>query len=131
MSDLRSTSPEALDSLIARTNRCQVLLTGTSDAVERSLAVLMPHLQAPVCWWSPGAPLPSPRDVNTLVIRNLEVLTPERQLEFRLWLERAGEARPRVVSTTTVPLFQRVAAGLFLDALYYSLNTVTLSDQLS
>lgn len=131
MSDRPPASPEALDTLIAKTNRCQVLVIGTSDAVERSLAGLMPHLEAPVCWWSPNAPLPSPRDVKTLVVRNLEVLTPERQQEFRLWLERAAEARPRVVSTTTIPLFERVAAGLFLDALYYSLNTVTLSDQLS
>ena len=37
------------------------------------------------------------------------------------------EAAPtRVVSTTTVPLFQHVAAGLFLDDLYYRLNTVML-----
>ena len=32
----------------------------------------------------------------------------------------------RVVSTTTVPLFQRVTAGRFLDVLYYRLNTVLL-----
>ena len=29
-----------------------------------------------------------------------------------------------MTSTTSVPLFERVAAGLFLDALYYRLNTV-------
>jgi len=102
-----------------------VLVIGTTEAVEQSLAGLMPYLDTPVRCWSPDAPLPAPGDVNTLVIRDVEVLTAERQRELLSWLEEAV-ARTRVVSTTTVPLFQRVTAGLFLDTLYYRLNTVTL-----
>ena len=120
-----STQSAALESHIARTNRCRVLVIGTTEAVEQSLAALMPYLDCPICCWSPDAPLPSPGDVNTLVIRNVELLTAERQRELLAWLEEAA-ARTRVVSTTTVPLFQRVTAGLFLDTLYYQLNTVTL-----
>ena len=120
-----STPPGALDSHLARSNRCQVLVIDTTEAVEQSLAALMPYLDSPVCCWSPDAPLPSPGDVNTLVIREVELLTAERQRELLSWLEGAV-ARTRVVSTTTVPLFQRVSSGLFLDTLYYRLNTVTL-----
>ena len=87
----------------------------------------MPHLDAPICCWTPDAVLPSGRDVRTLVIRNVDALSAERQRDLLSWLEQVAVASTRVVSTTTVPLFQRVAAGLFLDVLYYRLNTVMLS----
>jgi hypothetical protein len=119
---------------IARTNHFHILVTGAADAVERSLEVLMPHLAPPVCCWTPDALLPTPRDVRTVVIRNVDALSAERQRDLLSWLEEAAVAPTRVVSTTTVPLFQRVAAGLFLDALYYRLNTVMLhgaNDRLS
>ena len=115
-----------LDSHLADTTRCQVLVIGTTDAVERWMVGFMPVLDRPICCWSPEAVLPAPEDVQTLVIRNVELLSAERQRELLSWLERAAVARTRVVSTTTVSLFERVAAGLFLDTLYYRLNTVML-----
>jgi hypothetical protein len=124
--DRASTKDAALDWQIARANRFHVLVIGAADAVEQSLAALMPHLDPPVCCWTPDGLLPSPGDVKTLVIRNVEVLTAERQREVLSWLEQAAVARTRVVSTTTVPLFERVSAGLFLDTLYYRLNAVML-----
>ena len=126
MKDDQASRHAALDWHIAKANRFHVLIAGSADAVEQSLAVLMPHLDPPVCCWTPDALLPSPWDVKTLVIRNVEALSAERQRDLLSWLEQAAVAPTRVLSTTTVPLFQRVAAGLFLDALYYRLNTVML-----
>lgn len=116
-----------VDAHIARTNHCHVLIVGTAEGIEQWFAGLVPHLKRPICWWSPATRLPSPSGIKTLVIRNVETLTPRQQRELLSWLEQAAVARTRLVSTTTVPLFQRVAAGLFLDTLYYHLNTVTLS----
>jgi hypothetical protein len=125
MKDDQASKHAALDWHIARANRFHVLIAGSPDAVEQSLAVLMPHLDPPVCYWTPDAFLPSPGHVKTLVIRDVDALSAERQRDLLSWLDQ-GVAPTRVVSTTTVPLFQRVAAGLFLGALYYRLNTVTL-----
>jgi hypothetical protein len=84
----------------------------------------MPHFDAPVCCWIPDAWLPSPADVKTLVIRRVEALSPRQQQHLSDWLAHTACAAIRVVSTTTQPLFPRVAAGVFLDELYYRLNTV-------
>jgi hypothetical protein len=97
---------------------------GSADAVEHSLAGLMPHLDPPVCCWTTDTLLPASGDAKTLVIRNVDTLSTERQRDLLSWLEQAAVAPTRVVSTTTVPLFQHVAAGLFLHDLYYQLNTV-------
>lgn len=116
----------ALECHFVRGNRSHVLVAGAADAVEQSLAALMPHLDPPVWYWSPDALLPAPGDVKTLVIRNVDTLSAERQRDLLSWLEQAAVGRTRVVSMTTAPLFQRVASGRFLDTLYYRLNMVVL-----
>src|SRR5438309_5522942 len=126
MKDDQVSPDAALDWHIVRANRFHVLIVGAADAVEHSLAVLMPHSDPPVCWWTADTLLPSPRDVRTLVIRNVDALSDMQQRELLSWLEQTAVAPTRVISTTTVPLFQHVTAGLFLDALYYRLNTVML-----
>jgi hypothetical protein len=126
MKDDQAARDAALDRHIAKARRCHVLVVGSADAVEHSLAVLMPHLDPPVYCWTTDTLLPSPGDAKTLVIRNVDTLSTERQRDLLSWLEQAAVAPTRVVSTTTVPLFQRVAAGLFLHDLYYQLNTVML-----
>jgi transcriptional regulator of acetoin/glycerol metabolism len=64
--------------------------------------------------------------VKTLVIRNVDGLSLEHQAALSAWLERPAMGRTQVVSTTNAPLFPRVAAGLFLEKLYYRLNTLVL-----
>lgn len=122
--------PQARDSelewSILLTTRPNILIAGPAGAVEQSLALLMPHLAPPVCYWTSDTLLPTPGDVKTLVIQNVDALFAEQQRALLSWLAQTAVPRTRVVSTTTVPLFQRVAAGLFLDVLYYRLNTVLL-----
>ena len=106
--------------------RPNVLVTGPADALEQLLAELMPHLGQPVCEWAPDTLPQSPADVTTLVIRGVDALSVEQQRNLSAWLDRSVTARPQVVSTTTVPLLPRIAAGLFLDELYYRLNILVL-----
>jgi hypothetical protein len=114
------------DGALMRTVRSNMLIEGSAAAVEQSLAALIPHLELPVCCWTPVALLPSPHEVKSLVIRGVEALSQRQQRDVSGWIERASVAGTRVVATTTVPLFERVAAGTFLDCLYYRLNTVKI-----
>jgi DNA-binding NtrC family response regulator len=86
--------------------------------------MLMPHLDPPVCYWPRDGLLPSLADVRTLVIPRVDALSVQQQRDLSRWLEKVASAPPRVVSTTSVPLFEHVRAGEFLEELYYRLNTV-------
>jgi hypothetical protein len=116
----------ALDWHIAMTARPNVLVMGPTDVVEQSLAALMPHLDLPVRYWAIDTLLPSRDEMTTLVIRNVDTLSASEQRALSSLFEQMASTWIRVISTTTVPLFQLVSAGLFLDGLYYRLNTVTL-----
>jgi transcriptional regulator of acetoin/glycerol metabolism len=50
-------------------------------------------------------------------------LTLEEQRRLLEWLQETA-GRTRVVSTTSAPLLPLVEDGVFLDTLYYRLNTV-------
>ena len=122
-------SHSALDWHILQTARCNVLVTGIPETVERMLAALMPYLDQPVWCWTLDTVLPPTGDVGTLIIRNVDALSVNQQRELSSWLEQSAVTRTWVVSTTTVPLFQRVAAGLFSEVLYYRLNTLLQDTQ--
>jgi hypothetical protein len=104
--------------------RANVLITGSADAVAESIAELMPYLDSPVCAWTPGRWLPTPADAKALLVYDVDALSPQQQRGLSRWLAQAAIAPLRVVSTAGAPLFERVAAGLFLDELYYPLNVV-------
>jgi len=93
------------DSEILRTARVNALVVGADDVVDEFVAQLQP------C-------------ANTLVIRHVDRLSPSQQQQLSCRLERPSEAPQRVLATTAVPLFELVTAGLFLEVLYYRLNTV-------
>jgi len=111
---------------IVKTGRPNALIMGAADAVEQCLAALLPHLDRPVCLGVLDTVLSSTDEVKTCVIRDVHELSEDQQQRLSSWLEQAAGRRMRIVSTTTLPLFQLVAAGLFLEALYYRLNTVLL-----
>jgi hypothetical protein len=108
------------------TARPNVLVTGLPDAVEQSLAALMPHLDVPMCDWTPDVLQRRPGEIKTLVIHDVDALSAEQQGALAAWLDRPAIRRTQVVSTTNAPLFPRVAAGLFLEGLYYRLNMLVL-----
>jgi hypothetical protein len=120
----RASLPRELQ--ILSTARPNVLVTGAPDAVERSLASLMPHLDMPVYDWTPDVLQRQQGEMKTLVIHDVDALSAEHQVALSAWLDRPAIGRTQVVSTTNAPLFPRVVAGLFLEELYYRLNTLVL-----
>jgi hypothetical protein len=116
-------SPE---SLIVRTQRPNVLITGSNATTEVFVATLRPYLQNPVCDWATETALPTPCETATLLISDVATLSLEQQQALMGWLDRAAAGDTQVVSTTALELFPLVERGTFLEALYYRLNTVRL-----
>ena len=111
--------------------RANVLLEGTDQAITRVLTVLTPHLKYPIQACPHWPPQAIPRE-GTIILRAVETLTTDEQRNLILWLDGAG-SQVQVVTAVSIPLFQRVREGKFLDALYYRLNTlyITADDALS
>lgn len=104
-----------------------MLLIGVNPAnryrVESSLVEL-----GLVRTWEPGEPLvlPPVTSSGTLILHEVGALTEDDQLRLLAWLEQI-DGRTRVVCTTAESLYARVEAGLFIEALYYRLNTVSIT----
>ncbi len=109
---------------LLRTGRPNLLITGRPDRTAALLATLAPALPQPVYEWAPAGALPRRRGVGTILIRDVARLSAGEQLAWLNWLD--GADQPRIVSTSTFPLFPLVEQGAFLAALYYRLNTVLL-----
>jgi DNA-binding NtrC family response regulator len=63
--------------------------------------------------------------VGTLIVRDVARLTKDRQRRLFEWLNQ--RSRPvRVIATSTKPFFRQVERKMFLDDLYYRLNTITV-----
>ena len=116
-----------LDLQLMRMPRMNLLLIGTDGIIQNVLEMLLPHLSAPLGHWSPGErlALPPAAQGGTLILRDVGALTPDDQRRLLGWLELAA-GRTQVVSTTPSPLLPDVEAGVFLDTLYYRLNTVCM-----
>lgn len=106
------------------TNRPNALLCGPPSTIDAALAALEPYFPQPVVRWSADnfRSLPC-RARGTVILEHAEAYEQEQQRALLKWLD---EARVQVVSTTDRPLVDLVERGLFLDHLYYRLNTVYL-----
>ena len=105
--------------------RTNVLVVGSSEATRIVLDMLRLDLRGPVLKWRPGQPLelPTRGRAATMVIEDLTRLSDDEQVRILGWLDQvAGQIR--VVSTTSIPIWPRVAQGEFNEVLYYRLNTV-------
>jgi sigma-54-interacting transcriptional regulator len=111
---------------ILRTRRPNVLFTEWHAATDVIMATLRPYLRPPVYCWVPDSALPEPREVMTLLICDVATLSLDHQRALLSWLDHAALGQTQVVSTTALELFSLVEHGMFLEALYYRLNTVRL-----
>jgi hypothetical protein len=101
------------------------LLIGSDEAADAVIAQHLPYLRAPLGDWRPRA-APEPEiSAGTLVIRDVDTLDAAQQEHLFDWLDRHSGG-VQVVSVTETPLFPLVAAGAFLDKLYYRLNVVCM-----
>jgi hypothetical protein len=118
--------PPAPEWLVLRTRRPNVLIAGTFATTEAAVATLLPYLQPPVYCWTPDASLPARHEVTSMLIRDVATLSLDQQHALLSWLDQAGPGHAQVVSTAALAVFPLVEHGMFLEALYYRLNTVRL-----
>ena len=121
----RITSAPRRDPQVGVMPRTNVLVVGSSEATRIVLDMLRLDLRGPVLKWRPGQPLelPTRGRAATMVLEDLTRLTSDEQARILGWLDQVV-GQVRVVSTTTVPIWPRVAEGQFNEVLYYRLNTV-------
>jgi hypothetical protein len=114
-----------VDLLLMGMPHVNLLLIAPDAVVRYVLESLLLNLREPVARWAPGQALklPSHELINTMVLHDVGLLRPHEQLALLAWLEQAN-GRTQIVSTSPTPLLPRVHSGLFIDTLYYRLNTV-------
>jgi hypothetical protein len=106
----------------ARANVLIVGPTGTTAAVVReSRAALSEPVISSLC--TDALVLPSADLAGTLVLHDVGRLALVDQLRLTMFLE---TTHAQVISTSPEPLLPLVQAGLFLELLYYRLNTICL-----
>ncbi len=121
--------------MTARLPRVNVLVVGPDEAVEDVLAAVRretkPDVESGgdplVAVWRPGRPfvLPRPATTQTMILRDVDTLVHGDQHQLVAWLEEAA-GRVQVVSTASSSLMPLVDAGVFMQTLYYRLNTIYL-----
>jgi hypothetical protein len=114
-----------VDLLLMGMPRVNLLLIAPDAVVRYVLESLLLNLREPVAKRPSGEPLilPDIDHTGTIILHDVGNLLPHDQLNLLEWLEQA-DGRAQVVSTSATPLLPRVKCGVFIDTLYYRLNTV-------
>jgi hypothetical protein len=111
-------------SLLVDACRPNALVTGTEGAPETFLRSMDLLLRRPVFHWpADGCPWTAERAIGTLVLHDVGSLDTDDQARLARWLENAG-LHLQVISLASLDLYPLVQRGLFLELLYYRLNTV-------
>jgi hypothetical protein len=122
----RAVASTLTSELLAHTLRPNVLVIGPVARSEATVAAIVAALSTPVRHWTQDSPLPSPGDTTTIVIRDIATLS----LSFQqAWLARMNAPyapHTQIIATSSIAVFPLVARGVFLEDLYYRLNTVLL-----
>jgi len=115
-----------LDQLTSTDYQANLLVTCRDLAMSSVTKHLMAWCTPPfhLCA-APGALAPPSRRCGTLFLEGVSALSLAQQMDVDDWvIQAAGSVQ--VVSITRVPLWPLVEAGLFLQALFYRLNVVSL-----
>ena len=106
------------------TVRPNMLVIGPVALVEAMLSTTA-MLLTPVCYWTSDVPLSTLGAERTVVIRDVATWCLDRQEALLTWLSQPNR-RPQIIATSSIKIFPLVTQGLFLEALYYRLNTILL-----
>src|SRR5215831_5937614 len=109
------------------TVRPNMLVIGPVALVEDMLFTITAMLLTPVCCWTSDVPLSTLGAERTVVIREVATWGLDRQEALLTWLSEPSR-RPQIIATSSIKIFPLVTQGLFLEALYYRLNTILLDD---
>jgi hypothetical protein len=112
--------------LLAHTLRPNVLVIGPVARCEATVSAIAAALPAPVRYWTPDLPLPSPGDTTTIVIRDIATLSLSFQQAWLARMNAPHAQHTQIIATSSIAVFPLVVRGVFLEDLYYRLNTVLL-----
>jgi hypothetical protein len=103
-----------------------LLLCGDHAATAIAIRVLSAAVPIPVVTWTATSEVSLPElDHGTIVLQDVDRLSPSTQLELLKWLDdHTGPVQ--IIATVTSDLFALVSSGVFMDRLYYLLNTCVL-----
>ena len=99
-----------------------VLLIGEPLTTSAVVDALRPHLVEPLSTVDGHDTLNLPC-VGTVVLSDVEGLVRADQQRLNTWLT---DHRSRLITTSRGSLFPMIAAGMFIESLYYRLNTVCI-----
>jgi hypothetical protein len=103
-----------------------LLVRGEKSAATATVVALSADFPPPLVTWMAATDGTLPAlDHGTLVIHDVDCLELSVQRTLLSWLQDRA-SRVRVISTVTRDLFAMVTAGVFLDQLYYRLNTIVV-----
>jgi hypothetical protein len=112
--------------LLAHTLRPNVLVIGPVPRSEAAVAAIVAALPMPVRYWTSDVPLPSPGDTTTLVIRDIATLSLSFQQAWLARMNAPHSQHTQIIATSSIAVFPLVVRGVFIEDLYYRLNTVLL-----
>jgi hypothetical protein len=118
-------SPLHEDCALAQAARMNLLLIHVDEVTQNFLELWLLDGREPIGVWRPGERLvlPPVARAGTMILHDVDALTLEDQYRLLDWLEQTV-GQTQVVSTTAAPLLPCVAAGAFIETLYYRLNMV-------
>jgi Sigma-54 interaction domain len=103
-----------------------LLVRGEKSAATATVVALSADFPLPLITWIAGTDVELPAlDRGTLVVHDVDCLDLAAQRTLLAWLEDRTR-RVRVITTVTQDLFAMVTAGVFVDQLYYRLNTIVV-----
>jgi len=126
----RTYAPVSQDSSLANelrltTVRPNVHVIGPVALVEDMLSAITAMSLTPVCYWTSDVPLSTLGAERTVVIRDVATWCLDCQEALLTWLSQPSR-RPQIIATSSIKIFPLVTQRLFLEALYYRLNTILL-----
>ena len=102
-----------------------MLLVGPRDRVIETLALLgVGHIRMEIGRGGTPLHLPTHNALRGLVLHDVDFLPRDGQRALMMWLDERKSVQ--LICTSRQPLFPLIAAGAFLEDLYYRLNTIYL-----
>ena len=102
-----------------------LLIDGSPEATASALDGLRGVFRPVVASCGGGGALSMPpvAGIRTLVLRDVDLLSPEEQQRLLAWLKHDARS-VQVIATTTRPLLELVESATFDASLYYALNVI-------
>jgi hypothetical protein len=108
-----------------RVTHANILLIASARTADQLVEDARTFLPAPIHECSCAEGLSLPAGAHTVILRHVDSLAPEDQLVLLRWLGLRARA-VRLLSVCEKPLFPLVERAVFLDALFYRLNVITI-----